>query len=271
MKKALLYLDEDLASSMALRFAAAQAQQLDLALQTFHVAEREAMAPEDIGWVSRSMEKVLLAAGLDKVNRLVRTENVAYCKADEPRIVLGDKDQEILRELAGGGYCLYVEGYLSKPDPADFLRFLDSGRLHDNPCPLLLVKNLVDHEQLLLLLDPETDGSLVVSQLSELYGSAAAGIDLTVLYYKAGEGKDLVFQEQSKNNIALEHTGALLREKGWTEPEWLVMQGPPEKAAEYMRGHGLVAASFPGRSGTRAQLLAYLGNPVLLLPEQGQG
>ena len=61
---------------------------------------------------------------------------------------------------------------------------------------------------------------------------------------------------------------SLLAENGWHEPEWLVVQGPPEKAAGYMRGHGLVAASYPGKDGARAELLAHLANPVLLFPEQ---
>lgn len=266
MKKALLYLDEDLASSMAFRFAAAQARELGMGLQIFHVVEPEGKPPENLGWVSRSWEKVQLAGGLDKVLRLVRTENIVWRQAGDPKIALGDKDLETLRELSGGDYSLYVEGYLSTPDPADFLRFLDAERFRKNPCPLLLVKNLVAHEQLLLLLDREMDAGQSVSRLTALYGDAAGDIDLTVLYYKSGEGRELVFQER-KNGPHLDRVGELLAQEGWSEPEWLVMQGPTEKAAGYMQGYGLVATSFPGAAGARAELLAHLANPVLLLPE----
>lgn len=265
MKKALLYLDEDLASSMAFRFAASQARDLAMSLQPFHVVESEGQAPENLGWVNRSWEKLRLTTGLDKVNRLVRTENIAYNQAGDPRIALGDKDREILRELARGEYSLYVEGYLS-PDPDDFLRFLDAERFRQNPCPFLLVKNLAPHEQLLLLLDREMDAGGIVSRLAALYGNAAGDIDLTVLYYKSGVGSELVFQER-KNSQVLDRAGALLAKSGWYEPEWLVVQGPPEKAAGYMQGHGLVATSFPGQAGARAELLAHLANPVLLFPE----
>ncbi|MHB8790908.1 MAG: hypothetical protein ACYDBT_13625 [Desulfobulbaceae bacterium] len=265
MKKALLYLDEDLASSMAFRFAAAQTQELAMALQPFHVVAPEGEAPENFGRVSRSWETVRLATGLDKVNRLVRTENIAYNQAGDPRIVLGDKDRETLRELACGEYSLYVEGYLS-PDPDDFLRFLDAERFRQNPCPFLLVKNLAPHEQLLLLLDREMDAGGIVSRLAALYGDAAGDIDLTVLYYTSGEGRELVFH-QRKSSSLLDRAGALLAQSGWYEPEWLVVQGPPEKAAGYMQGHGLVATSFPGQAGARAELLAHLANPVLLFPE----
>lgn len=265
MKKALLYLDEDLASSMAFRFAAAQGQELAMALQPFHVVEPEGKAPEDLGRVSRSRERVQVAGGLDKVNRLVRTENIAWRQAGDPRIALGDKDHETLRELEGGDYTLYVEGYLSKPDPADFLRFLDAARFRENPCPLLLVKNLVAPEQLLLLLDRELDAGQVISRLTALYGEATGDTDLTVLYYKSGEGRELVFQER-KNCPPLDRVGDLLAHAGWYEPECLVVQGPPEKAAGYMQGHGLVATAFPGAGGARAELLAHLANPVLLFP-----
>lgn len=263
LKKALLYLDEDLASSMAFRFAAAQAQVLGMALQPFHVVDSEGQASENLGWVSRSWEKVRLAGGLDKVNRLLRTENIAYPQAGEPKIALGNKDQETLRELAGGGYSLFMEGYLDKSDPADFLRFLDAARFRKNPCPLLLVKNLVDPEQLLLLLDQEMDAGLAVSHLTALYEDAAMDMDLTVLYYKSGEEGELVFQQRKKGS-SLDRIGALLAQAGWNEPEWLVVQGTPEKAAGYMQGHGLVATLFPGLAGARAELLAHLANPLLL-------
>ncbi|MHB8810150.1 MAG: hypothetical protein ACYC9M_09075 [Desulfobulbaceae bacterium] len=263
MKKALLYLDEDLASSMAFRFAAAQGQELDMALQPFHVVEPEGKAPEDLGWVSRSWERAQVAGGLDKVNRLVRTENIAWHQADEPKIALGDKDQETLRELAGGGYSLFVEGYLDKSDPSDFLCFLNAARFRKNPCPLLLVKNLVDPEQLLLLLDREMDAGLAVSHLTDLYGDAARDLDLTVLYYKSAEGGELVFQQRKKGS-SLDRIEALLAQAGWNDPEWMVVQGPPEKAAGYMQGHGLVVTLFPGLAGARAELLAHLANPVLL-------
>ena len=268
MKKALLYLDEDLASSMALRFAADQARQLDMTLQVFHVVAPEGRAPEQMGWVNRSMEKVLLAAGVDKVNRLVRTENIDYPKVGEPRIALGDKDQEVIRELAGGEYSLYVEGFLASQEaPADFARFLTAERLQNATCPLLLVKNLVDHAHLLLLLDREMDAGRLVSRLTELYGSAAADIDLTVLLYRQDDGQELVFQQQRKNDAVLTRVDAMLAEYGWSEPEWQVVQGPPDKTAEYMRGHGLVATAFPGPASAGAALLGHLANPVLLFPE----
>ena len=269
MKKALLYLDEDLASSMALRFAADQARQLDMVLQAFHVVAQASGASEQMGWVNRSLEKVQLAAGADKVNRLVRTENIAYPKAGEPRIALGDKDQEVIRELAAGEYSLYVEGCLaSQETPADFARFLAGERLRQATCPLLLVKNLVDQAHLLLLLYRAMDTDRLVSSLSALYGPAAADIDLTVLLYRQSDGQELVFQERRKNDAVLNRAGAMLAEYGWSEPEWLVVQGPPDKTAEYMLGHGLVATTFPEPDSPGAAFLGHLANPVLLFPEE---
>lgn len=267
LRKALLSLDEDLASSLALRFAAAQARELGIALQAFHVVTQEGSAPEHLGWVNHSREKVLRSAGFDAVQRLVRTENIDYPKTGEPRIALGDKDREVRRELAAGDYSLYIEGYQSRTEPADFHRFLAAERFQRSPCPLLLVKNLVAQEHLLLLLDRDMNAGQVAAGLSDLYREAAARVELTVLTYKFGEGRELVFQERGRN-ATLERVAAQLAQAGWAEPEWLVVQGPPAKVAQYMRGHGLVATAFPRSAGPRADLIAHLANPVLLFPEQ---
>jgi len=267
MNKALLYLDEDLASSMALRFAAEHAGELGLILQPFHVADEEGRSPENLGWANLSLEKALLAGGLDKVNRLIRTENIDRYRACEPKVVLGDRNRETLRELTDGGYSLYVEGYVGRQDTADFVRLLAGPRFRNSPCPILLVKHLVAHRQLILLLDRNTNVAGVISGMSGLYGEAAGNIDLTVIFYRSAESGELVFQERKKR-ASLDLAEAMLAEKGWPEPEWLVVESPPDLMAGYLRGHGLVAAPCPESSDERARLLASLANPVLLFPEE---
>lgn len=265
MGKALLSLDEDLASSLALRFAASLATFLDIALQPFHVVPTAGTVPDHLGWVNRSREKLLLATGLDEVQRLLRTEQIDFLQAGGPRVAVGDKDRQIRHELASGDYLLYAEGYPGRPDPADFSRFLACRRFQAAPCPLLLVKNLVPPDRLLLLLDRESDPDRLIPALSNFYGLAGTDLDLTVLLYRSGAGPELVFQERGRNAV-MERAAVLLAAAGWPEAEWLVVQGEPAKLAEYMRDHGLVAAVLPPPRAARMELLAQLANPLLLFP-----
>jgi len=265
MKKALVYLDEDLPSSMALRYAAAHTGQLGMALQVIHVVEPSPRGRDDSGRVNRSWEKKLLAEGSDEVSRLVKTENIAYVKAGEPKIVLGDKDTETLQELKGGSFALYFEGFMNGTNNTGFLDFLDAKRFQEMSCPLLIVKNLVSHENLLLLVDDEVDAEMVVSELNRLYGGLKNTLNLTVLYYRYMNAKELTFLERKEAGHQLDIVDEQLDRLGWSDPEWMCMQGQPDKAAEYMRGYGLVVTVFPAGRNRRAELLACLTNPVLLV------
>lgn len=265
MKKALVYLDEDLASSMALRYAATHTGQLGMALQVIHVVELKPQSHDDTGWVRRSWEKQLMDEGRDEVSRLVKTENIAYVNAGEPKIALGDKDTEILQVLNDDSYALYFEGFMNGTNNKEFLDFLSAKRFQEMSCPLLIVKNLVAHENLLLLIDDDVDAEIVVSGLNNLYDGLKDTINLTVLYYRYMNAKELSFLERKEAGHQLDIVEQQLDRYGWDDPEWMVMQGLPDKAAEYMRGYGLVVTAFPSDMNRRAELLAYLANPLLLL------
>jgi len=265
MKKALIYLDEDLPSSMALRYAAAHTSQLGMALQVMHVVKPSPHTLDDTGWVRRSWEKQLLAEGNNEVNRLMKTENISFVKAGEPRISLGDRDSEIIDEVESGSYSLYFEGFISGTNNAGFLDFLNAKRFQKMSCPLLIVKNLVAHNNILLLIDDDVDTEMVVARFNNLYDGLKGTINLTVLYYSFMNGKELSFLERKEAGRDLDLVEEQLNGLGWSDPEWMVMQGLPDKAAEYMRGYGLVVTAFPSVGNSRAELLVQLSNPVLLL------
>ena len=264
MKKALIHLKEDLQSSISFRYAASQTTQLGMNLQIINVVEPAAEPQENTGWVRRSWEKEMIETGYDEVNRLIRTENIDYFEAGEPIVAIGDKDEKILDELKNDTYSLYFEGYLNKDNHSDFLNFLDAQRFLEMPCPMLIVKDLVKVSNLFLLVNDEVDAEKMISGLDKLYEQSKTNTNLTVLYYKFQKGKELQFKEKKENGTYLDNVGRLLEQNGWNEPEWIVVQGSPEKAAVYMQGYGLVASAFPTKITPRTELLAYLTNPVLM-------
>lgn len=266
MKNALIHLKEDLQSSIGFRYAAAYTSQSGLDLQVIHVVEPTAKPQDNTGWIRRSWEEKIIASGCDEVNRLIRTENIAYFEAGEPKIAIGDKDEEILDELKNGAYSMYFEGYLNKDNHLDFLYFLDAQRFQEMSCPFLIVKDLVTIDNLFLLVNDEVDADKIIPGLNNLYEKSKNQINLTVLYYKFKKGQELLFREKEKTGSYLDNIGTLLEQNGWSEPEWIVVEGSPKKAAVYMQGYGLVATAFPAKITPRAELLAHLSNPVLIFP-----
>lgn len=267
MKKALIHLKEDLQSSIGFRYAAAHTRQLGMDLQVMHVVEPVKKPQDNTGWVRRSWEKELLDAGYGEINRLIRTENIAYFEAGEPKIAIGEKDDEILQELNSNTYAVYFEGYLNRENHADFYNFLDGHRFRDTGCPVLIVKDLVTIDNMFLLVNEKTDTDGFIRSLSNLYQQANGRINLTVLSYTYKRTKELLFMDRNRNGAFLDNIGDLLKKNGWNEPDWLIVKGPPEMMAVYMQGYGLVATSFPEKITPRAELLARLNNPVLMFSQ----
>jgi len=267
MKKALIHLKEDLPSTIGFHYAAAYTKQSGMDLQVIHVVEPDPSPRNNAVQPRPTGEKEIIAAGLDEVHRLMRTENIEYCQAGEPKIMVGDKDQEILDELQKDSYSVYFEGYLTTDKHSDFLNFLNCRRFREVPCPLLIVKDLASISNLFLLVNNEVDGEKIVSGLNSLYAISKKNINLTVLYYTYKKGRELLFVDKNETGPYLDHIGRLLEQSGWNEPEWIAVQGSPHKTAEYIHGYGLVATAFPAKISPRAELIARLTNPVFLLSQ----
>jgi len=269
MGKSLIYLNEDLASSIALRFAAQIVKQTGMKLQTIHVEEFENEEQAGTGWVRRTWEQGLIAAGRDSVQRLLKTEKVDCPFAGEAKVVVGDPETEIMEEFRHGIYELYIEGYLNTTHTKDFHDLLATRRLREMNCPILIVKNLVPSDRVLLLLSEAVDARQLIEDFTRLYSQAPARppIEITVLYYRFMETPALRFLDNGDSGSPIHDTEKLLKEKGWGEPEIVVVQGTPEQAAHYLRDYGLVVSSFPTRTSPRAELIALIPNPVLLFKQ----
>ena len=152
MVNILVSVNPDLASSIAIRYAGQLSQLMDIALQPIHVKEPEQKGNLfGTGWVRHTWEHALAEKGEEEINLLIRTEK-RYCPAlAAPRVVVGERENEILRELQTGAYDLFMEGVLASFDEADFKKLLGSKLYQNAPCPAIAVKNLVTLEKVALL------------------------------------------------------------------------------------------------------------------------
>jgi len=99
MLRTLVYLDADLASSIALRYACQLTRVVDMKLHTFHVEEpdHDGHAP-GTGWVRRTWESMVLKTGEFEIAQLIKAEKASCPKLDTPKMLIGDRENEILRE-----------------------------------------------------------------------------------------------------------------------------------------------------------------------------
>ena len=119
MIKTLLNIDENLASSIALRFSGYLNKFIPLNLYIAHVEEPDKKDHVGQGLVHQAWEEGVLASGKRLVDRMLRTENIDCPLAGRPRITVGNREEEIIYQLRSGQYKLYICLLYTSPSPRD--------------------------------------------------------------------------------------------------------------------------------------------------------
>ncbi len=265
MTRVLVFLDADLASSMALRYACQLGKLTDMELQPIHVedAAHRGGSPGS-GWVRKTWESALLETGREEITRLVEAERKGCPSLLPPKLCMGDREEELLRELEVGDYDLFVEGALYRFTSADFAAKLRSRLYRFAPCPIILVRNLVEVGKVAFLLGEEPAPQALLKAYWPLLGQA--GLEMDLFYYQQGHGLLGPGPEADPQKV-LEAAREVLVQKGAQAGPGRVLEKSPERAAEVLRDYGLVVAAVSSRhrKGPLVKLLSQSPAPCMLL------
>lgn len=262
MSKALLNLDENLASSIALRYAAFLSQLFDIKLHITHIEIPDKKEQAGTGWVRRTWEKGMRDAGLQAVQRLLRTENVQCHFEGSPIVLVGDRDPEILRELKSGAYDLFIEGNMQTNDISSFQVLLTSDLYSATPCPIMLVNNLSTVNTVALLCGDGVDYKKLVTTYLTLTGDA--DIEVELIYFKFQENEELVFLDETEGGADFKAAGQLLLDAGKRIRDCKVLSGTPEQTGDYLKNFAFVGSSLSGEKGPQMEVLASTPSTLLL-------
>lgn len=263
MIKALVDLDENLASSIALRYVSHLSTLIDLRVQIIHVEEIEAGEhTSGSGWVRKTWEKGVADAGAAAIHRLLKTEKVDCSLTAVPRITIGSHDDELLEELRTYAYDLFVRGMVSTSKVGDFYQLITAKLFANCSCPMLIVKNLIINNKVVLLCGDGVDLQSLIPQFVKIYSGAE--LDLELIYYKFQDNNELLFFDKSEAGSVLLEAEEMLRTAGMAPTRSKVLSGSPEQVGEYFSSCGLVVSTFPTRRGPRMDLLANAPSPLLL-------
>jgi nucleotide-binding universal stress UspA family protein len=275
MTKMLVSIDVDLASSIALRYACQLADLIEAELETIHIEEpdKEGYTPGS-GWVRQTWEKALLETGQNEVNRLIKAEKTSCPVLPPPKMFVGDRDEEILRELQRGSYDLFVEGELQTFSAANFHKKIHSRLYRYAPCPVVLVRNLVGLERLLILLHEGVDVQRLIARFSTIFKGVGAKIDLA--YSEFHKSREPSPSKEVEDRLPLPPTDAdrdlhvaekMLADQGWTPLQGRVLRDPAEKLGDFLKDYGLVVSSIHREVSKKSDLLQLLSrcpSPILL-------
>jgi len=285
-----LYLDEDLASSIALKFVDHMRQLIDdLRLQMIHVM-RPDVKPQSVGygWVRRTWEKGVLEEGMSMITRMLKTENVHFPVTGPPKVMLGDRDKETLGELTDNAYDLFIEGDHNISNVKDFRKLISSRLYVKAPCPILIARNQFKRNRSVLLAEEGTNIKQLAEQFGRLMKTSSLSVDL--IYFKAPKITDwdrhmaaAAFAEAGEFETAremLQKENSFQKNEApipaFADPETIAaldmikvndtrfMNGPPDKLSILLQDYDLVASTFPSRKSAHVEALASTNASVML-------
>lgn len=277
MIKTLASLNADLASDIAFRYSNRLSQFVDMNLQAIHVEEVEGPSP-GTGWVRNTLERGLLHTAQEEISRLIKAAQSTYHSLDTPIIRVGEREHELLHEIKDGSYDLFMEGILNSFSPVNFNRRLQSALYRNAPCPILLVKNLVELNKVALLLRDNTDVSSCISTFLKIFTKPGPEVDLIHFSFAGTGSKGFIEKiensETSSNKNAgkiLEDARTMLIEDGRDLKESWIIQETPERLNEFLGDYGLVVIRMPGNPAKKSremELLSHVPTATLLCRKQ---
>jgi nucleotide-binding universal stress UspA family protein len=261
MLKALVPVEMTLASNVALRYLCRKAEMLGIAVQPVHVEEPDHKShSSETGWIRRSWESGLRQAGLEEVQRILNSEKLDCFILPNPIVRVGDREDTLLEELRLGGYDFFVEGEVANFNTGAFRKRLRSKLYRQMPCPVLLVRNMIQSDRLALLLDEKTDVESLVARFHHLFGGRDVDFDLCAY------AMDDLHQNPHPDEL-LSEGGEILGNLGYKPARAFTLLGAPETAARNLGDYGMIVAHMDRKSNRKSPLTEVLGlasSPILI-------
>lgn len=265
MLRTLVSVNPDLASVIALNYACQLSGVIEMGIQPIYVKEPESgdEAP-GTGWVRRTWEQGLLSQERDAVHRLIEGEKVITGVLAKPRILQGKRDDQILSNLLGGAYDLYIEGCVPSYEELEFSRRLSSRLYRHSPCPVIIARNLIQLRKILVVLYDGVNVGKLLPTLINLFKGADVSIDLIYCRFLGPESP----VEPIETGLPLfREVDEILEAQEWTPDSQLALQGSVQNLARQVDQYSLLATSLPRQPSRDNALLELLGAtpaPILL-------
>lgn len=261
MLKALVPVEMTLASNVALRYLCRKAEMLGIGLQPIHVEEPDHKPhSSETGWIRKSWESGLRQAGLEEVQRILKHEQLDCFILPNPIVCVGSREEEILSELRMGGHDLFVEGEVANFNTNEFRKRLRSKLYRQMPCPVLIVRNMIYSDKIVLMLDEKTDIKHLADNFCHLF--ADKNLDFDICAY----AMDDLAQNTHPDELLAEGK-QIMAERGYTPSNAFSLLGGPDSAARTLHDYGMLIAHMDRKSNRKSPLTEVLGlasSPILL-------
>ncbi|WP_456325827.1 hypothetical protein [Desulfonauticus submarinus] len=242
----LIYLDDNLASSISLRYICKHSLLVPMSIQPFHVETKEQdHYPVGVGWVRKTWERTIQDTSRSIIEGFIKTE-INNCRGlSAVKVVVGNVETEIVKEIKRGIYDLFAIGMLASFGFHSFYDFLKSELVQNVMVPVLLVKNITQYKNVYFLIDKYSDLELLVSNYANLYKHLP--YKLTLLCYKYG------CFEQNNNDFQINNVKDIFNSYGLDSPDVVEVEGTSQDVGHMLR-EGDMVVSLVDKKGPKTAI-----------------
>jgi hypothetical protein len=233
--KTLVTVEMDLASSFAVRYACRLGQHISMELHPVYVKSAPSMEPTTgVGWAPHTWQRELIQMGKEEIQEMLAAEVDSCPVMQEPRVVYGDRETELLKMVEQEAIDLYIEGAPQQFTPRTISKSLRSKFYQRLNRPFIWVRTLRKIDQVFVLCRDVTAVRTLARALRLLWQGCR--VPLHFAFPESGEkgkaGPDALLREEvRKATVELEaEVSGPLREIPFAQ---VAGAPPPRLADEY--------------------------------------
>jgi hypothetical protein len=244
---------------MAIRYACQLGNLINMELYPIYVKGPPAEVPATgVGWVRRTWEREIVASGKEEIREMLASEMDSCPMLQEPRVIYGDREYELLKIMEHEPFGLYVEGAPYPFTPATIHNRLQQKLYQHLETPMIWLRTLRKINQVLVPCFDASGTRSAIQALKKIW----AGCPVPVHFCLAPGTDDTVKQEILQGQEVLKEAGCQIVLR-FDRP--MAADGP---ATEVMKKYGLVVAALE-RAGKKdspqLQWLSQVKTPLLLV------
>lgn len=261
MVKTLVAIEVDLTSSFAIRYACQLGKLIQMEIHPIYVKFPSPDWPmTGVGWARHTWEREVVNLGKEEIKEVLASESESCPILQEPRVIFGERETELLNIMEQEPFDLYIEGAPYPFSAATMYRRLHAKFYQRLACPLIWLRGVRKINCVAgVCYDP--DGAhVLVEALGRLFGGSTVPMRL---HYPANGGASPDMQAVTRKAVA--DLKAQNCQVSWGEAFPPGSGGPP---VELVKDCGLVV--MPLAKGVRkdsAELawLAQVSAPLMLV------
>ncbi len=239
MIKTLVSIEVDLASSLAIRFACQLGGLIRMEIHPVYVKEFPSEGSLiGAGWASRTLEREMIREGKDEISEMITAEMDFCPELNEPRVIYGDREAELLKILQIEDFSLYVEGSGShfSWNAATIYKHLHSKFYKKLTFPVVWVRALRKINQVLILCLNPTATDTLARVFQRIWKDCPVPLLLALPSGNGGGGTAL--------REAVENARTLLEQAGCKVAVQASLPSNPEEITDEALNYPLVATAL---------------------------